>query len=183
MKRLKNLKVVLAVANDGIIGINNDLPWKMGTQKADMKRFRELTKDNIVVMGSKTFESMGSKPLPKRMNIVLTTKPQKDYDNVSFINALELDWFLSDLCEVNPTKEVFIIGGADVIKQTIHLVSKVHLSFIDIKPSYNDHDDVVQLDTLELLKDFSTCYAENFQSDTENGNIHSYTFVDYRAND
>jgi dihydrofolate reductase len=92
-----SFSLIAAIAEHGGIGINGALPWHI---KADMKYFRELTEHHIVIMGRKTWESIGSKPLPNRLNVVVTSSAatlldrHSDYTNVifasSFDNALDL---------------------------------------------------------------------------------------------
>lgn len=181
MNQIKNLNIILAMDNSGLIGIENNLPWEHGTQKADMKRFKTLTTDGIVVMGYKTFESMGSRGLPKRHNIVLTSKenlPPKV--GVEYHAPEDIKMFLIELCGANTDKEVFIIGGANLIGQVSGLPSKIYLTIIDhifIVPSGLVHGDCVFVDISELAKDYRYINAETFQADTE-GNNHGYTFYD-----
>lgn len=139
-ERIINLYSILAVTTDGVMGttktdkdgnVTHGLPWEFGTQKADMKRFRELTKDNIVVMGWNTWESLNKKPLPKRMNIVLTRKRIQDSpDGVFFDEPSDLYSYLKSLTEQNPDKKVFIIGGESVYKQVSSWVEKLYLTEI-----------------------------------------------------
>lgn len=64
-----NIAHIVAISRNGCIGNDNALPWRIGS---DLKRFRQLTSGSVVIMGRKTFESLNSKPLPNRINIVLT---------------------------------------------------------------------------------------------------------------
>ena len=75
------------MSENRVIGINNSLPWHISS---DLKRFKELTSGNIVVMGRKTFESIG-KPLPNRKNYVLTRNKNLMIDGVTLISSLDDD--------------------------------------------------------------------------------------------
>jgi dihydrofolate reductase len=101
--------IIVAMSENRVIGINNSLPWHISS---DLKRFKELTSGNIVVMGRKTFESIG-KPLPNRKNYVLTRNKNLTIDGVTLISSLD------DIIESNDAK-VFIIGGGEIYSQTIN---------------------------------------------------------------
>ena len=108
------IKLIACIGPNGELGLNNDLIYH---NKRDMKFFREQTKENIVIMGKNTFKSIGSKPLPDRINIVLTEEPGFYPGvltwNMPLENALRTAkaWF--------PMLDIFIIGGAYVYNQAI----------------------------------------------------------------
>jgi dihydrofolate reductase len=115
------IKMILATDLNGCIGYKNELVFKA---KKDLRRFRELTTNNIVVMGSKTYESLGFKPLPNRINIVLSRKLN---DNNVHIYS-DIDTMLSDMIKFYPDKTIWIIGGAEIYKQFINIVDEVYLT-------------------------------------------------------
>lgn len=125
--KLRDTEIILVAAitcNRGI-GYKNDLLVK---DKEDLKHFKELTTGYPIVMGRKTFESIGSKPLPNRQNYVLTRQAQQsNQSNLQFRNRL--DELLGELCcsPFNP-KKIFIIGGADVYNQAINYAHKLVLT-------------------------------------------------------
>lgn len=105
-----------------VIAIDGKIPWH---NKRDLKNFRKLTWGHIVLMGRKTFESIG-KPLKGRFNIVITnrglmTKPNVAAVDGSFITSLQYNY---DGC-------VFIIGGSSIFSQTGHLISRIYITIID----------------------------------------------------
>ena len=104
-----NISMILASDINGTIGINNDLPWK---SKLDMEYFKNATEGKIVIMGRKTFESIGS-PLKNRINVVLTRDENYRAKGCIVKNSIE-ECFSDCLFE---DQEVFIIGGAEVYKQ------------------------------------------------------------------
>lgn len=127
--------VVVACNEDGVIGKNGKLPWKF---RQDMKRFKALTENNIVIMGRKTYESIGH-ALPNRINIVITSNPNYNAQGCEIAHSLQEamdmcyneDWKIDsgELDEnCNPIKncrDVFIIGGKRVIEEALPLVGAV----------------------------------------------------------
>lgn len=123
------LSIVVAVALNGAIGKNNELPWRL---PADLRIFRRITENHTVVMGRKTAESIG-KPLPNRRNIVLTR--QKDWSLGGFTETyLSLDACLAALMEVD--EEVFIIGGRALFEETLQrdIIDRIYWTEVLAKP-------------------------------------------------
>jgi dihydrofolate reductase len=114
------LTLIVAKTNNNCIGVKNSLPWVL---KDDMLFFKEKTINNVVVMGRKTFDSLG-KPLKNRKNIIIT-KEQKIINNVYIGNNI------NDALNLFPDAEVFIIGGEEIYKQTINLVNRMYITEID----------------------------------------------------
>lgn len=112
---------VVAVSQNGVIGKNGQLPWRL---PEDLKRFKQLTMGHPIIMGRKTFESIG-KPLPGRTNIVVTH--QKDFACCGAVTASSLEKALL-ICENEP--EAFIIGGATLFEQALPLADKIYLTLI-----------------------------------------------------
>lgn len=108
------------MADDRVIGINNSLPWKL---PADMKWFRKHTLGKPVVMGRKTFESFGSKPLPKRMNIVVTTDSAYDAEGATVVNSID-----AAIAAAGDAEEVMIIGGASFYEQLLPRADRFYLT-------------------------------------------------------
>lgn len=116
---MKNIIVAYDV-NRGI-GINGQMPWNMGEMKTDMRRFRQITMGNVVVMGRKTLESIG-KPLEGRQNIILTKQNDFVCDGAEIAHSLEEALKMASLGGL----EVFIIGGAEIYKQAIDKVDRIY---------------------------------------------------------
>ncbi len=113
--------IIVAMAKNGCIGKNNNLPWRL---PADLKFFKKTTLGHPILMGRKTFESIGSKPLPGRKNIVITTQKDFTSEGVEVFHNLE-DAFQATL------EDLFIIGGANIYSQTLQkadylYITKVH---------------------------------------------------------
>lgn len=128
------IEIVHIVACDlnGCIGNNGELPWHL---PADLKRFKELTSGGVVVMGRKTFESLNCKPLPNRVNIVITNDFQIKVDHASskaiFYSSINAAIEKAKYeAMVLGLKEVWIIGGQSIYKQTLPYVDRIELTRI-----------------------------------------------------
>jgi len=115
------ISIIVAVSQNGVIGKNNQLPWRL---PADLKRFKSLTMGHPILMGRKTFESIG-KPLPGRTNIVISR--QKEFACCGAIAAASLEEALQK-CE--DEKEVFVIGGHTIFEQALPLTDRIYLTLI-----------------------------------------------------
>jgi dihydrofolate reductase len=120
------IKMIAAVSKNGVIGQNNDIPWR-GKYPEDFKFFRQMTTGGEVIFGRKTFESIG-KPLPKRNNIVITR--QEKIDGVTCFQSLD-SWVRSRamiLEDVTVTK--WICGGARLYQEGMEHASEIYLTLI-----------------------------------------------------
>jgi dihydrofolate reductase len=115
------LSHIVAVSENNVIGSNNELPWKLPD---DFKYFKNKTWAMPVIMGRNTYESM-KKDLPGRINIVVTRKTDWHPDNV-FV-APDIEKAISQAKE-SDAKEIFIIGGGEIFKQTIGIVDRIYLT-------------------------------------------------------
>lgn len=110
---------------DNIIGCENELPWSL---KTDLKRFREITTGHVVVMGRKTFESIG-RPLPNRTSIVLSKNVHNDQSAVFWVQSIHTAILMADFYSIiRDKREYFIIGGADIYRKFEQYFSKVYLT-------------------------------------------------------
>jgi dihydrofolate reductase len=116
-----NLSIIVAIGEGNVIGKQNGLPWYL---PADLKHFKTLTNGHVVIMGRKTFESIG-KPLPNRVNIVLAR--ETNYKPGGCFVARSLDEAFA-LPHVQNDSEAFIIGGGEIFRQTIDTVSKLYVT-------------------------------------------------------
>ena len=114
--------IVAADKNNGI-GFNGDLLEHI---PEDLKYFKELTQDNIVIMGRKTWDSLPKKPLPNRLNIIITSNPKENEENVKYMTLEEAINF----AVVQRPKKVFIIGGGKIYKEFMPFVKKIYLTRI-----------------------------------------------------
>ncbi len=119
------LSLIVAMAENGVIGKDNGLPWKISS---DLKYFRETTMGKPVIMGRKTFQSIG-RPLPGRVNIVITRDVTFAPDGV--ITALSLDMALDvgkNLALAKGVEEVMVIGGAQIYELTLSDADRLYLT-------------------------------------------------------
>ena len=119
---------VVAMSNNRVIGVNNDLPWSL---KDDLAHFKEYTTEKIIVMGRKTFESIG-RPLPNRINYVISST-LKDIEGVSIFRNLEdaIEAAKAYNLDKNIANEVAIIGGGYLFRDSIHSFNKLVLTRVN----------------------------------------------------
>lgn len=115
--------IIVAMDEAGCIGLNNQLPWRLS---ADLRRFKALTMGHHLIMGRKTYESIG-RPLPGRPNIVITR--QKDFIAPGCITSHSFTTALA-IAENAGENEVFIIGGAQVFNQALPVAERIYLTLI-----------------------------------------------------
>ena len=121
------IKMILACDLNGVIGNNGELPWGRSLPY-DLNHFKELTEGHIVVMGRKTFESLGSKPLPNRENVVLTSNPTA-YKNGKYLYHVDsVERVFNEYDLVAGSQDLWIIGGMNVYKQFMPYVQEIHLT-------------------------------------------------------
>lgn len=117
---MASICIIVALARGNVIGQRNDLPWHL---PADLKHFRDITTGHTVVMGRKTLASILDrlgKPLPNRTNVVLTRQPDLAVDGVRVIHEV------NDITDLSG--QVYIIGGAEVYRQTMTLVDRLYVT-------------------------------------------------------
>lgn len=132
---MKHVKFIVAVGKDGSIGRNGNLIWKISE---DLKHFRLLTTGSPVIMGRKTWESLPKKPLPNRLNIILTH--QNDYAAPGAQVADSPEKAL-DLCG---TQTPFIIGGAQIYEAFLPYCTQIYLT--EVNSECRDADTFLHLD-------------------------------------
>ncbi len=118
------LSIIVAIANENVIGKDNQLIWHL---PEDLKRFKEITSGHKIIMGRKTFESLG-RVLPNRKHIVLCNDMNMDIDNEN----VEI---LDDISKLDPyinsDEECFVIGGATIYKLLMPYANKMYITKID----------------------------------------------------
>ena len=150
---------LVALSNNLVIGVNNDLPWKL---KKDLQHFSAYTQNKAIVMGRKTFESIG-RPLPNRKNVVISSTIASMHE-VQIVNSLEqgiteaVNWNK----ENNLVQEVVLIGGGYVFKESINIVNKLVLTKVNC-----DIDGDVFYPKIDL-EEWTMTSIEPFKKDEEN---------------
>lgn len=135
----QHLEVVHVVAMDqrNCIGKGNDLPWHIS---ADLKHFKEITQGGVVVMGRKTLESMG-RTLPKRVNWVITRDLNWSFDATKIAHSIEeaLTLAVADVQASEKPESIFIIGGGEIFKQTLHIADRLELTHVELDVQGDAH--------------------------------------------
>ena len=150
---------LVALSNNFVIGVNNDLPWKL---KKDLQHFSAYTQNKAIVMGRKTFESIG-RPLPNRKNIVISSslESQESLEVVPNLNqAIEIanQWNKDNSAE----EEIVLIGGGYVFEESKNIVNKLVLTRVECE--INGDVFYPQID----LSDWKEISQESFKRDSEN---------------
>jgi dihydrofolate reductase len=112
---------IVAVSENGVIGVNNDIPWRL---KNDLRYFKRTTLGHHILMGRKSYESLG-KPLKGRTNLMLSRKKETPFENVHVFSSIAdaLQWSQSQGEEL-----LFIAGGGQVYKQTVEIWDELYLT-------------------------------------------------------
>jgi dihydrofolate reductase len=152
------INIIVAASLNNVIGKDNKLLWR---QSADLKRFKELTTGKTVVMGRKTYDSIG-KPLPNRRNIVIT-RQDIEIPGCEVVNSLEEALKLDN--------EIFIIGGGEIYQKSIILAHKIFLTRIHVEVDGDTY--FPQLS----YYDWKMEMCESFQKDEKNQ--FDYQFINY----
>ena len=117
------LTIVVAVSENGVIGTGNQLPWRLPD---DLKRFKALTMGKPIIMGRKTYESIG-RPLPGRRNIVITRQRGMQIEGCVVVGSVG-----EALAAAEPAEEVILGGGGDLYAQLIDRVTTIHLTRVHV---------------------------------------------------
>lgn len=157
------LAIIVAMSENNAIGYKNQLLWKL---PADLKYFKSLTTGNPIIMGRKTYESIG-KALPNRTNIIITQQKDFTAQDCIVVNSIE-----EALIYVQKYDKAFIIGGEQIYKQTIKSVSTLYITKV--------HHIFEQADAFFPIIDFSKwkLESENHLASDEK-NIFNVTFQKY----
>lgn len=125
------VSLIVAVADNGVIGADNAIPWKCPT---DMRYFRELTMGKPVIMGRKTWESL-KKPLVGRDNIVVTRDPHYRAEGGEAVHSVEAALALArDYAAEADDCEIVVIGGSTVYAELLDAVDRIYLTLVHLKP-------------------------------------------------
>lgn len=158
------ISIIVAIAENGAIGANNDLLWRLPN---DMKRFRELTTGHTLIMGRKTFESLPNGALPNRTNVVITRNQAASFKQCETFHDLQ-----TAIDSHRNEDEIFIIGGATLYKQTLPLADTLYITYV--------HQNFENADTFfpEIHRDeWVLTASEDFPADEKH--LYPYTFQTY----
>jgi dihydrofolate reductase len=118
------VSLIVAMARNRVIGRGNALPWHL---PADLRRFRDLTMGHPVIMGRKTFESIGG-PLPGRQTIVVTRQERYAAPGCVVVHSLAAAFAAADCAD-----EVFICGGGELYREALPLVGRIYLTVVELE--------------------------------------------------
>jgi dihydrofolate reductase len=122
------VSIIVAVANNGVIGGENTLLWRLSE---DLKLFKARTSGHAIIMGRKTFDSIG-KPLPNRINIVISRNTELKIEGCHVVNSLEAA--IQKAKELSDKNELFIIGGEKIYNLAASLANKLYLTKVNLSP-------------------------------------------------
>ena len=162
------ISIIVAISENNIIGKDNTLIWHM---PADMKYFKEKTSGHCVITGRKNYESIPEKfrPLPNRTNIVITR--QTNYSAPGAIILSSIEDAIEKAKQLGET-EVFIIGGAEIYRQSLHLADKLYIT--EIHHSFEGDASFPKIDT----KIWQKTIHVDFKADEKNK--YDYSFGEYK---
>ncbi len=119
----KRIALIAAMTSEQVIGYQNRLPWDL---PQDLQYFRQMTLGKPIIMGHKTFASMGYKPLPKRQNILLSRDLHCQYNGVQVVCSLD-----EALAITEPSEEIMVIGGEQIYALFLPRASRLYVSLIE----------------------------------------------------
>lgn len=150
------ISAILAVSMNNVIGKDEKMPWDV---KEDMKWFVEKTKNNVVVMGRKTWDSLGKyKPLKNRKNIVVSSKNMSDLKGANGVIHGDLTTAITTVSKWYPEKETIVMGGAEIYKQCFSICDKIYLTRI-----HGEYEGDTFIDIDAVLEDFEKIYTEDHE--------------------
>ena len=153
------IKIIVAISKNRVIGDSNKLIWNL---PSDLKRFKEITTGHPIVMGRKTFESIG-RPLPNRRNIIITRDEKYEVEGCEVVNSIEEALLLTG-------NDCFIIGGGEIYKQTLHIAEQIYMTIVD-------EEFLGDTQFPELTNSWYVSKKEDFLSDDKNP--YNYSFILY----
>ena len=168
------IKLIYASSLNHVIGHENSLPWSI---PSDLKTFKEKTKNCIVLMGRKTYESLPAryKPLPNRLNVVVS---QSGYipNDLSVLVVEDLHSYLSNMKMISiegENRDIWVIGGASIYKQAIDFADEVHHTLI-----HKELDGDTVFDINDYMSEFKLISSE--YKDLPEDNCYAYTLNVYK---
>lgn len=158
------ISIIVAKANNNVIGTKNDLPWYL---PADLRHFKEVTMGHTVVMGRTTFESIVArigKPLPNRQNVVITRNTNFTYPGVTVIHSID---------GIKDLGDVYVTGGAEIYRQTIDMADRLYITEV-----HADIDGDVYFPDIDPARWREVSQESHFKDEK---NQYDFDFVTYEA--
>lgn len=158
---MNRLSIIVAIAKNNVIGVNNTLPWHL---PEDLKRFKALTMGHHIIMGRKTYESLG-RLLPGRTTVIVTRNPSYQVQGALIANSLE-----SAIRMCKDDAEPFLIGGAELYRQGLKLANKMYITEVNA-----DFAGDAFFDALDL-----SCWQETERTAYTSENGLGFSYVIYK---
>lgn len=163
------ISLIWAMSDDRVIGINNQLPWKL---PADMRWFRQHTLGKPIIMGRLTFESFGSKPLPDRKNIIVTRDAGYQAQGSEVVTSID-----QAIQIAGKVAEVMVIGGASLYQQTLPMADRLYMTLVHAEiagdawfPAFSSED-------------WREVTRSDFSPDEKNPLVYSFVIMERRRNE
>ena len=122
------ITILAAIARNGVIGVDGGLPWHLPDE---LQLFKETTHGHVLVMGRRTYESVG-RPLPGRTTVVVTRQPDWQVDSEQVVRAGSVPDALETAAALDD--EVFVVGGAQIYAEALPLADRLALTFVEAEP-------------------------------------------------
>lgn len=158
-----HLSAICAMSQNRVIGRQNQLPWRL---PADLKHFKKITTGHPIILGRKTYESIG-RPLPNRCNVVITRDADFQAPGCVVVNSIETALLAVDYCE-----EAFVIGGALLYQQLLPKVRRLYLTEI-----YHDFDGDAFFPELDM-SEWQLVSREDHEPDIDNSYAYSFLILE-----
>jgi len=160
---MKKISIIVAIANNFAIGLNNQLLWHI---PADLKRFKKITSGHQVIMGKLTYLSLPVRPLPNRTNIVITDNREESFEGCTTVYSIDEALYLC-----NEKEESFIIGGGSVYRQFLPLCNKLYITMVHKDFEADTFFPRFEMDQWKLI--------EREDHDSDGLNDFSYSFLTF----
>jgi dihydrofolate reductase len=159
------ISLIAALATDRVIGMENAMPWHL---PGDLAWFKRNTLNKPVIMGRKTFESIG-RPLPGRLNIVISSQPG-EHEGVTWVTSVD-----AALAAAGDVEEVMVMGGGRVYEQLLPKANRLYLTHIDAEVEGDTHFPDYEPD------DWESTFSEFHDADEQNSHGYCFEILDRRA--
>jgi len=159
------ISLIAALATDRVIGMENAMPWHL---PGDLAWFKRNTLNKPVIMGRKTFESIG-RPLPGRLNIVISSKPG-EHEGVTWVTSVD-----AALAAAAGVEEVMVMGGGRVYEQFLPKANRLYLTHIDAEVEGDTHFPDYEPD------DWESTFSEFHDADEQNSHGYCFEILDRRV--
>lgn len=156
------VSIIVATDKQGGIGKDNALLWHLPN---DLKRFKSITSGHPIIMGRKTYDSIG-RPLPNRLNIIITQNKDLNIEGCVIVHSLK------DAIIAAEGKDVFIIGGGSIYEQAMEIADMIYLTLVDVTLEADTHFPKIEDDKWQIV------HSESHSKDEKHN--YDYQFIDLK---